>query len=257
MTHRVVVLGAGYAGLPAAKRLARQVYPDEVSVELVTESPRFVERPRLHQLATGQRLRDLPLTELLAGSAVRLRIGRACAIDRAQQAISVATENGVETVAYDTLVYALGSTIKLDSVPGVPTYARALTGPDASGRMRSDLTRLPARGTVAGLRRWADRDRGGGRDRRSLPRAPGPAGDRRPPRRLALPRRRSAIWPGVSSGSGSRCPTTPGSPRWRNAAAAGRRPRRGVRPLRLGRRLHRAQPWPPRPVWRSTRGDGS
>ena len=145
MTHRVVVLGAGYAGFPAAKRLARQVYPDEVSVELVTESPRFVERPRLHQLATGQRLRDLPLTELLAGSAVRLRIGRACAIDRAQQSISVATENGVETVAYDTLVYALGSTIKLDSVPGVPTYARALTGPDASDRLRSDLNRLPAR----------------------------------------------------------------------------------------------------------------
>ena len=148
MTHRVVVLGAGYAGFPAAKRLARQVYPDEVSVELVTESPRFVERPRLHQLATGQRLRDLPLTELLAGSAVRLRIGRACAIDRAQQAISVATEHGVETVAYDTLVYALGSTIKLDSVPGVPTYARALTGPDGSDRMRSDLNRLPERAAV-------------------------------------------------------------------------------------------------------------
>ena len=125
MTHRVVVLGAGYAGFPAAKRLARQVYPEEVSVELVTESPRFVERPRLHQLATGQQLRDLPLTELLAGSAVRLRLGRACAIDRAHRSISVATENGVETVAYDTLVYALGSTIELDSVPGV----RATRGP--------------------------------------------------------------------------------------------------------------------------------
>ena len=38
MTHHVVVLGAGYAGFPAAKRLARQVYPAEVSVELVTDS---------------------------------------------------------------------------------------------------------------------------------------------------------------------------------------------------------------------------
>ena len=69
-------------------------------------------------------------------------------IDRAQQSISVATENGVETVAYNTLVYALGSTIKVDSVPGLPTDARALTGPDASGRLRSDLTRLPARNVL-------------------------------------------------------------------------------------------------------------
>jgi len=36
MTHEVLVLGAGYAGLPAAKRLARQVRADEVSVTLVT-----------------------------------------------------------------------------------------------------------------------------------------------------------------------------------------------------------------------------
>ena len=148
MTHRVVVLGAGYAGFPAAKRLARQVYPEEVSVELVTASPRFVERPRLHQLATGQQLRDLPLADLLAGTAVGLRVGRVSAVDRAHRFISVATENGTETLAYDTLVYALGSTIELDAVPGVRAYAHALTGPEASGRLRSDLTRLPARGTV-------------------------------------------------------------------------------------------------------------
>ena len=61
MSHTVVVLGAGYAGLPAAKRLARQVRRDEVNVVLVSEWDRFVERPRLHQLATGQQLRDLPL----------------------------------------------------------------------------------------------------------------------------------------------------------------------------------------------------
>jgi NADH dehydrogenase FAD-containing subunit len=143
-----VVLGAGYAGFPSAKRLARQVYPEEVSVALVTESPRFVERPRLHQLATGQQLRDLPLADLLAGSAVGLRLGWVHAIDRARRSISVATENGTETLAYDTLVYALGSTIELDAVPGVRAYTRALTGPEASDGLRSDLTRLPAGATV-------------------------------------------------------------------------------------------------------------
>jgi NADH:quinone reductase (non-electrogenic) len=53
MVHEVVVLGAGYAGLPAAKRIARQTHASEVRVTLVSASREFVERPRLHQLAVG------------------------------------------------------------------------------------------------------------------------------------------------------------------------------------------------------------
>lgn len=60
MTNHVVVLGAGYAGLLAAKRIARQVRPDEVELTLVSRSASFVERPRLHPLAAGQDIRSLP-----------------------------------------------------------------------------------------------------------------------------------------------------------------------------------------------------
>ncbi|MPZ97532.1 MAG: oxidoreductase, partial [Propionibacteriales bacterium] len=47
MKHRVVMLGAGYAGLPAARRLANQVRSDEVEVTVVSSRPTFLERPRL------------------------------------------------------------------------------------------------------------------------------------------------------------------------------------------------------------------
>ncbi|MGW1049020.1 FAD-dependent oxidoreductase [Streptomyces sp. NPDC002521] len=57
MSHRIVVLGAGHAGLLAAKRLARRLHRSGATVTLVNASDRFVERVRLHQLAAGQRLK--------------------------------------------------------------------------------------------------------------------------------------------------------------------------------------------------------
>jgi NADH dehydrogenase FAD-containing subunit len=56
MTDRIVVLGAGYAGLGAAKRAARRL--PRAQVTLVNATDRFVERVRLHQLAAGQPIRD-------------------------------------------------------------------------------------------------------------------------------------------------------------------------------------------------------
>lgn len=44
LKHRVVVLGAGYAGMSAAMRLAKPVDPDTVTVDLVNASDRFVQR---------------------------------------------------------------------------------------------------------------------------------------------------------------------------------------------------------------------
>lgn len=61
MSYEVVILRAGYAGFTAALRLARQLYPDVVAITLINGNDRFVERPRLHQVATGQRVRELPL----------------------------------------------------------------------------------------------------------------------------------------------------------------------------------------------------
>src|SRR5690606_34735073 len=65
MEKQIVVLGAGYAGLPAAKLAARRTGG---RVTLVNASDRFVERVRLHQLGSGQELRDRPLKELLTGT---------------------------------------------------------------------------------------------------------------------------------------------------------------------------------------------
>jgi NADH:quinone reductase (non-electrogenic) len=77
MTDRIVVLGAGYAGLSAAKRAAWRLRRYDARVTLVNARDHFVERVRLHQLAAGQSLTELPLTALLEGVDVDLVVARA------------------------------------------------------------------------------------------------------------------------------------------------------------------------------------
>ncbi|WP_254812089.1 tryptophan 7-halogenase [Streptomyces cavourensis] len=72
--HRIVVIGAGYAGAIAAGRLARRLRREDVAITLVNAEPDFVERVRMHQLAVGQELRPRPFSEMFAGTGVRLRL---------------------------------------------------------------------------------------------------------------------------------------------------------------------------------------
>lgn len=146
--YQVVIIGAGYAGIPAAVRLARQVRLDEVAVTLLSASPTFIERPRLHQLAVGQPIRQVPLTDYVARAGVRLRVARVTGLDLAGR--RVLTADG-EQIAYDTLVYALGSNIDTDRIPGVAQNAAALTGPDAAGRLGDRLAALGDGATVTVL----------------------------------------------------------------------------------------------------------
>lgn len=60
MQHRIIVLGAGYAGASAAGRLAKRVQREDVAITLVNAEPDFVERVRMHQLAAGQDLAPRP-----------------------------------------------------------------------------------------------------------------------------------------------------------------------------------------------------
>ena len=145
--HRIAVFsGAGYAGLPAVNRIARpQTYRDEVELVLVSARDRFVELPRLHQLAAGQPRPDLPLTGMLAPG-VRLRVGRA---DRlADHALAFA--DGTELPYHDAL-YAPGSTIDVTSVPGVAEHAHTVAGPESALAIAAALRADPrARVVVVG-----------------------------------------------------------------------------------------------------------
>lgn len=149
MKHRVVVLGAGYAGTNAAGRLARRLHPDDVEITLVNADPDFVERVRMHQLAVGQELRPRPLRDVVAGTGVAVRTARVTAVDVDQRVVDLVDPYGVaDRIRYDTLIYALGSVAADHGVPGVAEHAHSVASRPAALRLRERLLDLAAGASV-------------------------------------------------------------------------------------------------------------
>ncbi|MCX4470692.1 FAD-dependent oxidoreductase [Micromonospora sp. NBC_01655] len=148
MKHRIVVLGAGYAGATAAGRLAKRLHPDDTEITVVNADADFVERVRMHQLAAGQTLKRRTLSDIYAGTGVMVRLARVTAVDADRKIVALTAEHGAEEIAYDTLVYALGSTAADHGVPGVAEHAYDIAGKQSALRLRDRLDDLAAGGTV-------------------------------------------------------------------------------------------------------------
>ncbi|MEU4078203.1 oxidoreductase [Streptomyces venezuelae] len=146
MQHRIVVLGAGYTGAVAAGRLAKRLHREDVTITLVNAEPDFVERVRLHQLAAGQELKPRPFSEMFAGTGVELKLARVTAVDVDRKTVTVSAAHGhaPEELAYDTLVYALGSGWNDGGVPGVAEHAHELSSRPGALRLRDRLAALSA-----------------------------------------------------------------------------------------------------------------
>lgn len=103
--QRVLILGAGYAGVMAANRLAGRT--PAVRVTVVNPAADFIERIRLHQVAAGTRASAaVPLGSLL-NPAVDLVRDSAVRIDPDRRLVHLA--GSPAPLAYDALLYAVGS----------------------------------------------------------------------------------------------------------------------------------------------------
>jgi NADH dehydrogenase FAD-containing subunit len=148
MQHRIIVLGAGYTGAIAAGRLAKRLRREDVAITLVNAEPDFVERVRMHQLAVGQDLKPRPFGEMFAGTGVELRLAKVTGVDVDCKTVAVIDANGAEELAYDTLVYALGSGWNAQGVPGTAEHAYEIASRPGALRLRERLARLDAGQTV-------------------------------------------------------------------------------------------------------------
>lgn len=148
MKHRILVLGAGYAGAFAAGSLARRLSPADTEITVVNAQPFFVERMRMHQLAAGRELAARRLTDVFAGTGVRLRVARVTAVDPERRTVAVTGEDGDGELEYDTLLYALGSRVADHGVPGVAEHAFDVAERPSALRLRERLDGLGEGGTV-------------------------------------------------------------------------------------------------------------
>ncbi|RPK47309.1 FAD-dependent oxidoreductase [Streptomyces sp. NBC_01260] len=146
MQHRIIVLGAGYTGATAAGRLAKRLRREDVTITLVNAEPDFVERVRMHQLAVGQDLRPRPFSEMFAGTGVELKLAEVTGIDVGRKTVAVRDANSAEEqeLAYDSLVYALGSSWNTQGVPGTAEHAHEIAGRPGALRLRERLAGLDA-----------------------------------------------------------------------------------------------------------------
>ncbi|MER7517361.1 FAD-dependent oxidoreductase [Streptomyces sp. NPDC126499] len=145
MKHRIVVLGAGYAGAYVAGTLARRLSPADAEITVVNAEPDFVQRMRLHQLAAGQKVEAPPLADVFAGTGIRLRLARVTAVDPERRAVTVADADGGGELGYDTLVYALGSRGARHGVPGAGEHAFDIAARPSALRLRERLDDLSGR----------------------------------------------------------------------------------------------------------------
>ncbi|MEV4478393.1 NAD(P)/FAD-dependent oxidoreductase [Micromonospora coxensis] len=144
--NRIVILGAGYAGMAATVSLAaRTTRRDDVHITLVNADERFTERLRLHQTASGQQLADLRIPHLLDGTGVDFVRGWVTAVDPDARTVRIDDER---SLAYDRLVYALGSVADTTAVPGVDDHAYTLNSAHDAELLARQLAGLGS-GTVA------------------------------------------------------------------------------------------------------------
>jgi len=139
---RIVVIGAGFAGHEAARRLAR-LARGRAQISIVNPTDYYLYTPLLPEVATGV-LEPRRVTVSLSGTlpGVRLVLGEVDGIDLARRVVSYSTPEGLAgSLDYDRLVLAAGSVNKLLPVPGVTRYAHGFRGLAEALYLRDTLVR--------------------------------------------------------------------------------------------------------------------
>ncbi|MGY3618977.1 NAD(P)/FAD-dependent oxidoreductase [Bradyrhizobium sp. USDA 10063] len=130
---RIIVLGAGFAGLWAAIGAARALDEIGQAAEILVIDRNPYHNIRVRNYEVDLSAAAIPLGELLDPIGVAHRVAEVQAIDPVKQQVTVATSDGGEVLTYDRLVLALGSELARPAVPGlaangfdVDTYAAAV-----------------------------------------------------------------------------------------------------------------------------------
>jgi len=123
---RIVIIGAGFAGMYAALSAARLrdiqgVPPDELEIALVAPEPTLVVRPRLYE--PNPETLTAPLQDVLEAIDVVYVRGHAETIDTKSRIVEVAAAQGTrKMLSYDRLVVATGSRLFRPNVPGLAEH---------------------------------------------------------------------------------------------------------------------------------------
>jgi len=118
---RVVILGAGFAGMNVARHLARFARRGEIDVTIVNRENYMLFTPMLPEVSSGSiepRHIAPPLRAILSTS--RFELGDVTGVDLETRSVSIRRrrDEGVASLGFDQLVVALGAENSTHGVPG-------------------------------------------------------------------------------------------------------------------------------------------
>lgn len=145
---RVIVLGAGFAGLIAAVGAARKLAELKIGKEDIAVT--IVNRDAWHSIRVRNYETDLsdvrvPLADVFEPIGVELIVGEVVGLDCERREIQCRMDGGAITLTYDRLVFALGSELVRPPIPGLLQYGFDVDTYDAAVRLGTHLTALPTR----------------------------------------------------------------------------------------------------------------
>jgi NADH dehydrogenase len=154
---RILVLGAGFAGLWAAVGAARKLAeigaggapaPGEVEILVVDRNPYHNIRVRNYE--SDLSAVAIPIRQVLDPIGVRHRAAEVETIDVAKQQVVVAAPGGRDVLAYDRLVLATGSVLTRPDIPGLASFCFDVDTYAAAVRLNAHIAVLGARPDTPG-----------------------------------------------------------------------------------------------------------
>jgi NADH dehydrogenase len=146
---RLVIIGAGFAGMYAATSAARLrhlqgVSPVDLEIALIAPEPFLVIRPRLYE--AHPETMKAPLSELFQTTDVRYVQGKVQTIDSTSGLVSFTEPGGsLGTLAYDRLVLATGSIGFRPNIPGLAEHAFGVEQIDEAIKLDAHIHALAKR----------------------------------------------------------------------------------------------------------------
>src|SRR3954452_23876526 len=151
---RLIIIGAGFAGMYAALSAARlrdiqRVSPEQLEIALVAPEPSLVVRPRLYE--PKPETLTAPLLDVLNAIDVVYVQGSAETIDTQSRSVQLVTAGGAKkSLPYDRLVVATGSRLFRPNIPGLAEHGFSVDSFDEAIALDKHLHGLADRPAVNG-----------------------------------------------------------------------------------------------------------
>ncbi|WP_086972833.1 NAD(P)/FAD-dependent oxidoreductase [Caballeronia glebae] len=144
--RRILVIGAGFAGLWSALSAARKLEEldrvDEAEVAIVNPAPFHSVRVRNYEQPLDPTL--VQLDTVLGPAGVRLIQAKATSIDSTNRRVTIEHDGASETLDYDRMILAAGSVLVRPPIPGLDRFSFDVDTYAGACKLQAHLLTLPA-----------------------------------------------------------------------------------------------------------------